>query len=508
MKKITYVWAALTALLLFSCDDNTGSLGLDIFPDSDKDIKGNITTFDVTTRSEFSGAVFAKTNMGYVGKFTDPYFGYYEASFLAQLNCTDSLTFPSVYDEVTNRDGDMVEDKPYATELILTYPRNTGYFGDSLTACRISVYQLNKDLDKQSAYYTDINPENYYDANDPGSLLGRKVYSAADLSLTDSVKNLSTYYPYIRVNLPIELGEQILEESRKCEAAGTNFADKFREMFKGVYVKSDYGDGTVLYVDAIELNVSYKVYVKDSLNNVVKKTHEVDAGGNPVDSILYSKRTFAATKEIVQANQFKNNDDLMHQRQQETEWTYLKTPAGIYTQATLPLTKFEEQLSQDTINAVKLVFNHYTQENDYNKYKYSISAPTNVLLVREQDKDAFFKQNKLTDNQNSFLATRSSNAYTFSNLTRLIMVCLAEKNAAKEAAGASWNEQAWLDANPLWDKIAIIPVLVGYDSSATTTSDANIISIQNDLKPGYAKLKGGADGSNLQMEVIYTTFKK
>ncbi len=508
MKKITYVWAALTALLLFSCDDNTGSLGLDIFPDSDKDIKGNITTFDVSTRSEFSGAVFAKTNMGYVGKFTDPYFGYYEAGFLAQLNCTDSLTFPSVYDPVTNREGDMVEDKAYATELILEYDKTGGYFGDSLTACRMSVYQLNQDLDKQHAYYTDIIPENYYDANDPNSLLGRKAYSAVDLSFSDSVRASSTYYPYVRVGLPEELGQQILDESRQCEQNGTNFADRFKEIFKGIYVKSDYGDGTVLYIKRIEMNVAYKAYYKDSLNNIIKKKYEVDDKGNLVDSTYYSTRTFAATKEIIQANQFKNEDLKIKERQEETQWTYLKTPAGIYTQATLPLKEFEEQLSQDTINAVKMVFNHYTQQNDYNKYQYSISAPTYVLLIREQEKDAFFKENKLNDNQVSFLAQRSSNSYTFNNLTRLIMVCLAEKNTAKEKAGASWDEQAWLEANRSWDKIAIIPVLVGYDASATSSSSANIISIQNDLKPGYAKLKGGEDGPRVQMEVIYTTFKK
>lgn len=40
-------------------------------------------------------------------------------------------------------------------------------FGDSLTASRLSVYQLNKDLDKESAYYTDINPEDFYNKMTP-----------------------------------------------------------------------------------------------------------------------------------------------------------------------------------------------------------------------------------------------------------------------------------------------------------------------------------------------------
>ncbi len=509
MMKVKFLWATLTALILFGCDDNTGSLGLDIFPDSDKNIKGNLAVYDVTTSSQLSGAVFAKTNVGYLGKYTDPYFGYYEAGFLAQLNCIDGLTFPSVYNATTNPSGILVEDKPYSTELVLRYPKD-GYFGDSLTACRLSVYQLNQTLDKAHAYYTDIIPENYYNPNDPNSLLGRKAYSALDLSLSDSIRGLDDYYPYIRVSLPNSLGQQIMDESRKCEQEGTNFADRFKEIFKGIYVKSDYGDGTVLYLDAIELNVNYKFYVKDSLDAVVKKKYEKDEDGNAVDSILISGRTFAATKEVVQANQFKNNDDLIHLRQAETKWTYLKTPAGIYTQATLPLSAIEADLSKDTINAIKLTLNHYTQENDYNKYQYSISAPDYVLLVREQDKDDFFEDNKLTDNIVSYLAYHNAvgtNTYTFGNLSRLFKTCLDEKKAAQIEAGDKWNEEDWLKANPLWNKVAIIPVLVTTDSS----SNKNIISIQNDLKPGYAKLKGGdpeKGGQKLQIEVVYTSFGK
>ena len=58
----------------------------------------------------------------------------------------------------------------------------SSYFGDSLTACRLSVYALNENLDTKNAYYTDITPEDYYDANTDNSLLGTKAYTAVDLS--------------------------------------------------------------------------------------------------------------------------------------------------------------------------------------------------------------------------------------------------------------------------------------------------------------------------------------
>ena len=84
---------ALLASAIYSCDDTTGSLGLDMLPGSDN-VNVSSTSFDVTTKSILSGPVFAKTDIGYVGKYTDPDFGYFESGFLTQLNCTDSLQFP------------------------------------------------------------------------------------------------------------------------------------------------------------------------------------------------------------------------------------------------------------------------------------------------------------------------------------------------------------------------------------------------------------------------------
>lgn len=513
--KRKYIGVALVALTLFGCDDNTGSLGLNLFPQSDQNIAGHLTTFDVTTRSELADELFAKTSIGYVGKFTDPYFGYFDAGFLTQLHSIEGMTFPEVYG-ADNPTGVMVKDETYTTELVLSY---SGYFGDSLNACRLSVFELDKPLNKAEMLYTDLDPTNYYDTSK--APIGRKAYSAVDLSIKDSIRNLSGFKPYMRIPLSKEIGDRIY---RACKKAGKNGLSNaaFQELFKGVYVKSDYGDGTVLYIDQIELNVAYEVYVKDSTNTqVLKKQYETDEYGNLKDSTAYGKRLFVATKEILQANKFNRDNESIQKRLQESQCTFLKTPAGIYTQAALPLKEIESQLSKDTINAVKLALTNYNQTSEYGKYNFSMTPPTDILLVREKDKKAFFEKNQIADNATSFLAKHNAigaNQYVFSNITKLVTACIAEKEQARKNAGTAWNEANWIAANPLWDKVALIPVVVGYDSS--TTSPA-VISVQNDLRPGYAKLKGGADGAiklptgeydpayaenRLQLEVIYTSF--
>ena len=106
--KAKYALIALLAITFFGCDDNTGGLGLGMFPGNDQNIKGKLSTFDVTTESVKTGDIYAKTNIGYIGKFTDETFGTYQAGFLAQLNCPDGLTFPEPYKEVTDASGNVI----------------------------------------------------------------------------------------------------------------------------------------------------------------------------------------------------------------------------------------------------------------------------------------------------------------------------------------------------------------------------------------------------------------
>lgn len=196
--KIKHLLMALLASAIYSCDDTTGSLGLDMLPGSDN-VNVSSTSFDVTTKSILSGPVFAKTDIGYVGKYTDPDFGYFESGFLTQLNCTDSLQFPF---------GVMAGDTAHLAELVLYYD---SYFGDSLNACKMSVYELNKVLDKN--HNTNINPDNYY--NKSTGLIGSKSYSAVDLSISDSIRNSSNYSKYVRFVLPKSFGDDMIKLNKE-----------------------------------------------------------------------------------------------------------------------------------------------------------------------------------------------------------------------------------------------------------------------------------------------------
>ena len=499
------------ALCLTACDDTTGTLGNNMMPGSDY-IHTQSATYEVSTRSVLADSVFAKTSMGYVGRFSDPDFGYYESGFLTELNCTENFTFPVpyVYDEATKTGkGSLAGDSVVDCNLVVYYK---SWFGDSLNACRMSVYELDKRLVKNR--YTNINPEQFYNKYDPAALLGRRAYSAYDTSVPDSVRTATdsngyaTYEPNVSFPLDKEYAHSLMVLNREHPEYFKNAETFADNVFKGIYVKSDYGDGTILYVDRVAMNMSFCLHYTDSLGVALKKT-------DGSDSLTVKTFTiFASTKEVIQANQFMNSE-LIAQRAAEEEHTYLKSPAGIFTEATLPYDKLYEDLAGDTLNAVKLTFTNYQQSG---KYRFSMNVPETVLLLRKSQLKEFFESNSLTDDITSYYVSHnnvSTNQYTFQNISRLLTTCISEKleakKAAREKAGSAWNEAKWeaqwKAENPDWDKVLLIPIqLDTYTDSYYGTQ--RVIGISHDLRPSYAKLKGGPKGGNLQIEVIYTSFQK
>ena len=160
-----------------------------------------------------------------------------------------------------------------------------------------------------------------------------------------------------------------------------------------------------------------------------------------------------------------------------------------------------------------------------------MSVPKSVLLIRKKHKDTFFKENELSDGITSVLFdyssyTSSFSEYTYNNITQLINDCLAdgEREAAEkelqekhEMTIQITNSKGELEDKTVysieeweqysdWNKVLLIPVLVTKDSSSSSSS-SQVISIQHDLKPSYARLKGGKNPANvLKLEVVSTNF--
>ena len=487
--KAKYSWLALFSLMIiFGCDDNTGSLGVGTLPDDDQ-IPVEVKTYSFMTQSLLSDSVYARTSTAYLGKYTDPNFGVFEADFLAQFQCPDNFTLV--------RPDSLFVPGSIRAQLSFVYDRK-GFFGDSLSANRMSIYELNKGvfLDSKPYYYTDIDPQQYY--NPQTGLLAKKAYSAKNMAISDSLWNTG-HYSFIGVQLPSEVGTTIVNYTKTNPEYFKNSDEFIRNVFGGIYVQCDHGDGTILYIDDIYLNIRADVYATDSITGAfpIKKKA---SGHETEDSIYYQYPVaeFKVTKEVIQANHFQNSDKLK-ELVADNKCTYLKTPAGIFTEATLPIGDIiNSDNKNDTINGVSLSFINYNKVGSTDAL-YEMPAPQRLLMVRKKDMYSFFEKNSLIDNTTSYLTTHNDakNKYEFKNINRLVTACINERRAGEA------QDPDWLKKNPEWNKIVLIPVSVTLDSDNTT-----ITTIRHDLRLTSAKLEGGLAGKSIEMEVVYTGKRK
>lgn len=449
-----------SAAILASCDDNTDTLGIDIMPSTDFITKSH-QNYGISTESYAVGdSVLARSSMSYLGRFTDPETGtMVKSDFLAQFHCLEGFAFP---DSVTDYKVTGAELKLYVEDFV----------GDSLTNFKLSVYPLNKVLDSNKDYYTNIDPTQYYDKN--AEPIAVRWFTLSDHTISDSERWSSSYYNNISIPLPDSVGQAIYDRYRTnpsdFENTGT-WINSGLPGSKGFYFKIENGDGAIAYIDIAQFNIHYRFY-----------------------DTSYAKDTtgvcqFSSTEEVVQATRFENSN--ISKLMEDTEVTYIKSPAGIFTMATLPI----DEISQtDSINSAKVTFTRY---NSSNTSKFQLGIPKNLLLVRlDEYKDGFFEKYKLNDDQTSYVATfnSSKNTYTFNNIARLISKCIEEKKAGT--------------ASETWNKVLLIPVELTYDtSSSTTSSSSTVVKISHDFSMSTAKLVGG-DNDKVNMEVIYTKFGK
>ena len=137
------------------------------------------------------------------------------------------------------------------------------------------------------------------------------------------------------------------------------------------------------------------------------------------DSTAYSNESFNVTKEVLQLNRFKNEDATIEPLLKPNDSiAYLKTPAGVYTQLTIPAQDIVERIGDRVINNIPLIIKALPQEN----WQWALSAPSNLLLLPKDSLATFFVNNKIEDKKTSFLASysTSSRSYSYDNISNLM----------------------------------------------------------------------------------------
>ena len=187
---------------------------------------------------------------------------------------------------------------------------------------------------------------------------------------------------------------------------------------------------------------------------------------NDKDSIETVRLSFVGTKEVFQLNKLESSPEILEAKVQEKNHTYIKSPAGIFTQVTLPIDDIinDSEVQNDTIHSVKLIFDSY---NNDDTSEFPMGKPNKLLMIPSSEKLSFFEENKINDNITSYIASLNNKGqYVFPNVSKLITSLSTNKEKAleeaKKEAGTNWNQQEWenkwKEENKDWNKMVLIPV--------------------------------------------------
>lgn len=467
--------------LLTACDDTTDTLGSSLTKSEDL-ITVTDGIYKLTSRSVIVDSVLSRNIIGYLGNVRDPETGTnIQSNFLTQFHTFENYVFPEADKLVKGIVAD-------SCELRLYYD---SFYGDSLTSMKASLYELEKPVEENQKYYSSFDPEaNGYLRKDANALSMKKIYTLADGNYTDSLRNTSKYVNNICFSLSKpytdragktynNYGTYIMQQYYDHPEYFRNSYSFIHNVCPGFYIKHENGVGCMAYIYLTQLN-TYFTY-KDSV------THSGIAN-------------FTGTEEVRQLTQISNDRKRIEQLAADNTCTYIKSPAGIFTELTLPVEAICKGHENDSINSAKVVLKCL---NNNVAGEYAFNVPTTILMVKASDAKKFFENNKLADYRSSFVSTYSetTNSYTFNNIGELV------KSMYAEMQSASAYSATWKDDNPDWNKVLLIPVSASYANN----SGSNVLSrLAHDMSLSSVRLIGGSENpyDDLEVSVIYSKFAR
>lgn len=490
-RKLFFV-IAMCALVFASCDDTTDTVGTSL-TDAKDHLKILTDTFLVSSRSIAADSVLSRNSTGYLGRIKDPETGaVITGNFMAQFHLQEDYKLPDE-NEIVTKDVDGA----YADSCEMRlYFRD--FYGDSLATMKFTAYEMTKPMEEGTTYYSNYDPEKngYVDAS---HFKVSKVYTLSDMNFSYEDRTSSSFVPHISVPLNQEYTDR---DGKKYKNYGTYIMRKYKEnpeYFKnsfnfihnvcpGFYFKMTNGIGAMANIFMVQLNVFFKV-MKD---------------GKPI----VVTTSFSGTEEVIQKTVIDNDRKMIEKLVGDNSCTYLKTPAGIFTEMTLPVEEISKGHGNDTLNTAKIVLTKlYTDTNT----KYGMKNASRLLLVQKDSLYSFFEKNKLYDNKRTFVSdvktvgkkteNAYNNTYVFSNISSLVTYMNKQKKEGEK------KDPQWTVKHPDWNKVVLVPVSIRMTAGSTQVAP-RLIAVDNEMGLTSTKLVGGSANPfmPIKISVVYSKF--
>ena len=465
----------IAAMTFAACDDTTDTLGSSITNNVDK-ISIAEATYDVATNSLVSGPVLSHSNSGLIGKVKDPETGtYVSGDYMSQFGVLSTFSVDTVQYIKNANNGEIEADSCF---LLISYQST---YGDSLAPMKATAYEMTKPMSEDQEYLTD------FDAFADGYVSKDNYQSSATYTLSKANGYFKIYLnkPYTKDGRTYKnYGSYIMQTYYEHPEYFKTSYRFIHNVCPGFYIQNVGGLGNVANIWNTEIQFYWTRH----------KTIKASDGVTDSTAIGYGYNRFDGTEEVLQLNKIANDENKLASLAADNSCTYLKSPAGIFTEVTLPVEEIMKGHEGDTINTASVTFPRLNNNKNNNEYQFDV--PSTILMVQKDSLESFFAKGRIIDYRTSYYASYNKtssgtkNAYTFSNISNLISAMYRQKDKSAD-----------------WNKVVLVPISL---TTSTQGSSTVITKINHDMSLKSTRLiKGTNDGNSpIKIKVIYSKFRE
>ena len=470
-----------TLMLAASCDSRDDAAGLGLIPDYTKATTetstlslsystvsagslGGRLTGEVTEDGMTLNNIFVNSSYAYLGSIPNEEYGEVKSEYITQVYLPAGFKFSK----------DVYQNKIDSVFLTLYY---SGFTGDGSQPMAVEAYKINRPLPSGDKY--SVGDVSIY--TEGAEKLGQASYTANAGTATIGATKA------VQIRLDTAFGQDIYDRTLRDDPAFASQAawDRF---FPGVYLKNGAGKGSIIRISRTALTFYFQ-----SKNPAYDPAKPAEG----VTEYITTAQELSHTNEVPQISRYGNYDleKLTGQEAAASGYTYIKAPAGVFTEVTIPTTELAALLQAEEgyvkeLNAAPLTIVGEPNEDN----AYLLKAPSDLLLLPRDSVETFFEKEytELNSRLTAYVSTTTisgSATYSFGNIAPLL----------SEHIRKSPGEDL---------RVVLIPVERTVPQSTSQTGSSNIsTSISNQILPAAVKFDTGSD-LNRSLSIVITKRKK
>lgn len=458
MKSPIFLVLAFLSLLFFSCSDDLTYIGSQIQPEGDK-IVYDTATVSLSTENYYPDFIYSRPDSVLLGTFKDNFYGRLYADILAQVQPPIDFSYPA---------GSVAD----SAKVILYYYT---WFGDTYSPMQVNIYEMNQGntFSYTQAYKSNINVADYCDRS---VKIGSRIFTAKDAVI---VRSDTTTMEFPLTNSFVQRFSPVL--TKKYTDSNAN---EFQQFFNGLYITTDFGSASMLNIRGVVLRYYFHyTYQTKAVDGVTDST-----------AIVKTYVNYPSNSEVRMVNRFQlpDRESLKSNFEADDQVNYLSSPSNIYTKISLPFSTLKSKLN---VGSKTLLINRANLRVDINEIDntdYAQKTAYNLLLVKQEAYDRFFRTRELPSDTCAILA---SYTYETDSITN-------KKNYyySFDIAGIITNE---LKNSPNSESLnfMLVPVTLQYNGSSS------VIAVKEENLMRVVKLNSGKNKTRpMKVSLVYSGF--